>query len=142
MLSVIKLSRNVDVQVTAACRQPLKRTREEFEGIRCRKKESGKIWVTEKRFTTRTNGPDAGKVWLGSFYTPEEAARAYDAGKIFCSKAARSFNFPESQSILEPYTDAVNQIPMPERKKIIQKIAEQYGETGSFNPENACFLRQ
>ena len=128
------------VQVTAACRQHLKRGMEVFEGIRCRKKSSGKIWVAEIRLTTKTNGADAGKVWLGSFYTPEEAARAYDAGRMFCSKAARSFNFPESQSILEPYTDAINQLPIPEKKEIIQKIAQMYGETGSFNLRECLFF--
>ena len=59
---------------------------------------------------------------------------------MFCSKAARSFNFPESQSILEPYTDAINQLPIPEKKEIIQKIAQMYGETGSFNLRECLFF--
>jgi hypothetical protein len=142
VLSLINLSRNLVVQVTTACQQRLKRRWEDFEGIRKRKKESGKIWVAEIRMTTKTNGPDAGKVWLGSFFTPEEAARAYDAGKMFCSKRVRSFNFPESQSILAPYTEVVNQFPIPQKRKTIKMIAKQYGETGSVNPSPCLLLRQ
>ena len=137
MLSLINLSRNLVVQVTTASQQRLKRKREDFEGIRSRKnKESGKMWVAEIRRTTKTFGRDAGKVWLGSYLTPEEAARAYDAGKMFCSNKARSFNFPDSQSTLAPYKDWINQLPMPEQKKAIQDIAKQYGETGSVDPRH------
>jgi hypothetical protein len=131
------------ILVTTACQQRLKRRCEDFEGIRSRKKkESGKIWVAEMRLTTKRNGPKAGKVWLGSFFTPEEAARAHDAGRMFCSKAARSFNFPESKSILTPYEDAINQLPIPQKKEAIQMIAKQYGETGSVNPSHCLFLRR
>jgi hypothetical protein len=120
----------------------VKRRWEDFEGIRRRKNKSGKIWVTEIRLTTKTNGPEAGKVWLGSYFTPEEAARAYDAGKMFGSKRVRSLNFPESQSILAPYKEVVDQFPIPQKRKTIQIIAKQYGETGSVNPRPCLLLRQ
>lgn len=62
--------------------------RARFKGVRMRK--WGR-WVTEIR---QLNSRE--RIWLGSYSTAEEAARAYDAA-AFCLRGASAFlNFPNS----------------------------------------------
>ncbi|KAK3213349.1 hypothetical protein Dsin_018055 [Dipteronia sinensis] len=57
-----------------------------YKGVRMRK--WGK-WVAEVR-----QPQSRGRIWLGSYKTAEEAARAYDAA-VFCLRgASATFNFP------------------------------------------------
>ncbi|KAK9048058.1 hypothetical protein SSX86_032979 [Deinandra increscens subsp. villosa] len=57
-----------------------------FRGVRKRK--WGK-WVSEVRLPNSRN-----RIWLGSYDTPEKAARAFDAA-VFCLRGkTASFNFP------------------------------------------------
>eukprot|EP01018_Ginkgo_biloba_P027610 Gb_01214 [translate_table: standard] len=69
----------------------LKNTRQkshQFKGIRMRK--WGK-WVSEIRMPN-----SRAKIWLGSYETPEKAARAYDAA-VYCLRGSSAkFNFPDS----------------------------------------------
>jgi len=59
----------------------------QFKGIRMRK--WGK-WVSEIRMP---NSRD--RIWLGSYDTPEKAARAYDFA-VYCLRGSKAkFNFPE-----------------------------------------------
>ena len=58
----------------------------QFKGIRMRK--WGK-WVSEIRMSNYR-----GRIWLGSYDTPEKAARAYDFA-VYCLKGSKaSLNFP------------------------------------------------
>eukprot|EP01018_Ginkgo_biloba_P027612 Gb_01212 [translate_table: standard] len=60
----------------------------QFKGIRKRK--WGK-WVSEIRMPS-----SRAKIWLGSYDTPEKAARAYDAA-LYCLRGPKAkFNFPHS----------------------------------------------
>ncbi len=59
-----------------------------FRGVRHRP-ELNK-WVTEIRPTSQKR-----KIWLGTYETPQEAARAYDAG-IFYTKKKIPYNFEDS----------------------------------------------
>jgi hypothetical protein len=59
-----------------------------FRGVRHRP-ELNK-WVTEIRPTSQKR-----KIWLGTYETPQEAARAYDAG-IFYTKKKIPYNFADS----------------------------------------------
>ncbi|CAK9203517.1 unnamed protein product [Sphagnum jensenii] len=60
----------------------------QFRGVRHRR-ELNK-WVTEIRPTSMKR-----KIWLGTYETPQEAARAYDAG-IFYTKKKIPYNFEDS----------------------------------------------
>ncbi|XP_078443559.1 integrase-type DNA-binding superfamily protein [Wolffia australiana] len=66
---------------------PEREEKREFKGIRMRR--WGK-WVSEIRIPrSRT------RIWLGSYDTPEKAARAYDAA-LYCLHGGRGrFNFPD-----------------------------------------------
>ena len=60
----------------------------QFKGIRIRK--WGK-WVSEIRMPN-----SSGRIWLGSYDTPEKAARAYDFA-VYCLRGSKAnFNFPYS----------------------------------------------
>ncbi|GLJ10385.1 hypothetical protein SUGI_0127240 [Cryptomeria japonica] len=64
------------------------RQRRQFKGVRMRK--WGK-WVSEVRIPNCK-----GKIWLGSYETAEQAARAFDAA-TYCLRGPRAkFNFPNS----------------------------------------------
>ncbi|XP_024359372.1 uncharacterized protein [Physcomitrium patens] len=69
-----------------------------FRGVRHRP-ELNK-WVTEIRPTSQKR-----KIWLGTYETPEEAARAYDVG-IFYTKKKIPYNFEDSPKKLQ-------QLPIP-----------------------------
>ncbi|XP_068658066.1 ethylene-responsive transcription factor ERF017-like [Aristolochia californica] len=59
-----------------------------FKGVRMRK--WGK-WVAEVRLPNSRK-----RIWLGSYDTPEKAARAYDAA-VFCLRGpGATFNFPDN----------------------------------------------
>ncbi|MCL7028262.1 hypothetical protein MKW94_008858 [Papaver nudicaule] len=63
-----------------------KRTRGQFKGVRMRK--WGR-WVSEIRIPQSKY-----RIWLGSYDTPEKAARAYDAA-LYCIHGSKGkFNFP------------------------------------------------
>jgi hypothetical protein len=64
-----------------------------FRGVRHRP-ELNK-WVTEIRPTSQKR-----KIWLGTYETPEEAARAYDVG-IFYTKKKIPYNFEDSPQLLQ-----------------------------------------
>ncbi|XP_024402755.1 uncharacterized protein [Physcomitrium patens] len=66
-----------------------------FRGVRHRP-ELNK-WVTEIRPTSQKR-----KIWLGTYETPEEAARAYDVG-IFYTKKKIPYNFEDSPQQLQLY---------------------------------------
>lgn len=68
---------------------------EKYKGIRYRP-ELGR-YISE----IRPAQPRKRKIWLGTYKTAEEAARAFDAG-IFYTKKSIEYNFEDSPTILEP----------------------------------------
>jgi hypothetical protein len=87
---------------------------ERYKGIRYRP-ELGR-YISE----IRPAQPRKRKIWLGTYKTAEEAARAFDAG-IFYTKKRIQYNFEDSPDILEPLPDDLT----PEEEHIeIQKKAK------------------
>jgi len=82
----------------------------QFKGIRLRKWGS---WVSEIRMPRSRD-----KLWLGSYPTAEQAARAYDAA-VYCLRGANAkFNFPKSV----PSIPSASSLSRPQ----IQDAAAQY----------------
>ncbi|GLJ10408.1 hypothetical protein SUGI_0127650 [Cryptomeria japonica] len=68
----------------------ISKTQQHFKGVGMRK--WGK-WVSEVRVPYLKGH---GKIWLGSYDTPQQAARAYDCA-VYCLRGPQSkFNFPDS----------------------------------------------
>ena len=87
---------------------------ERYKGIRYRP-ELGR-YISE----IRPAQPRKRKIWLGTYKTAEEAARAFDAG-IFYTKKSITYNFEDSPEILEPLPANLT----PEQEHIeIQKKAK------------------
>lgn len=87
---------------------------ERYKGIRYRP-ELGRF-ISE----IRPAQPRKRKIWLGTYKTAEEAARAFDAG-IFYTKKPIQYNFEDSPELLEALPDDLT----PEQEHIeIQKKAK------------------
>ncbi|KAJ6930595.1 hypothetical protein NC652_014200 [Populus alba x Populus x berolinensis] len=89
-----------------------------YKGVRMR---SWGSWVSEIRAPNQKT-----RIWLGSYSTPEAAARAYDAA-LFCLKgSAAALNFPISPSHYTPDT-----VMSP---KSIQRVAAAAANSFVDNP--------
>ncbi|THU70970.1 hypothetical protein C4D60_Mb08t30580 [Musa balbisiana] len=89
-----------------------------YKGVRMRKWGS---WVAEVRFPNSRE-----RLWLGSYPTAEQAARAYDAA-VYCLRGTRAaFNFPDQQP----------QIPSAEKlsKEEIRAAAMQFAHEEPRRP--------
>lgn len=111
---------------------------ERFKGIRFRP-ELGR-YISE----IRPAHPRKRKIWLGTFKTAEEAARAFDAG-IFYTKKPIDYNFKESPLILEPLPENLS----PEQEHIeIQKRAKaaaariEPSHSKPHSPDKSCKFLQ
>ncbi|CAM6013716.1 unnamed protein product [Sphagnum balticum] len=89
-----------------------------FKGIRPAPK-STSSWVTEIRPTNA-----AERIWLGSYPTPGQAARAFDVGTFYCNKKRKLYNFPDSVHNL-PSCEEIDRLPARQQKKRIQELARQ-----------------
>jgi hypothetical protein len=90
-----------------------------YRGIRRHKTK----WVTEIRPTG-----DSSTIWLGSYQTPQAAARAYDVGTFYCKKKRKhDYNFPDSIDHLPP-RDEIDRLPPPQRKTEIKNLANEVAE--------------
>ncbi|KAJ6362324.1 hypothetical protein OIU77_030629 [Salix suchowensis] len=87
-----------------------------YRGVRMRK--WGK-WVAEIRQPNSRN-----RIWLGSYNTAEEAARAYDAA-VFCLRGpSATFNFP----LNVPEIPSTTEISSPAQ---IREVAFRHARRGS-----------
>ncbi len=89
-----------------------------FKGIRPARK-STSSWVTEIRPTNA-----AERIWLGSYPTPGQAARAFDVGTFYCNKKRKRYNFPDSVHNL-PSCEEIDRLPARQQKKRIQELARE-----------------
>ncbi|XP_052205643.1 ethylene-responsive transcription factor ERF014-like [Diospyros lotus] len=69
-------------------------TKKKYKGVRMR---SWGSWVSEIRAPSQKT-----RIWLGSYSTPEAAARAYDAALLCLRGASASLNFPIAQNTTTP----------------------------------------
>ena len=105
------------------------RTRKVLKGVM---KKNGK-YACEMRIKTKMqkekNKPIR-KVWLGTYQTQAQAARALDVGKFFFNgKVIKTFN-PNSEAVLSKVSYLLA-LPLEELVKKVQKLARHYGENGS-----------
>lgn len=98
-----------------------------FKGIRFRP-ELGR-YISE----IRPAQPRKRKIWLGTYKTAEEAARAFDAG-IFYTKKSITYNFEDSPSILEPLPE--NLSPEEEHVEIQKKAKAAAARAQPSDPEH------
>ncbi|KAK4274032.1 hypothetical protein QN277_017324 [Acacia crassicarpa] len=94
--------------------------KKKYKGVRMR---SWGSWVSEIRAPNQKT-----RIWLGSYSTPEAAARAYDAALLCLKGSSANLNFPSSYSHYIPQDTAMS-------PKSIQRVAA--AAANSFADENA-----
>ncbi|KAJ8773409.1 hypothetical protein K2173_028586 [Erythroxylum novogranatense] len=95
--------------------------KKKYKGVRMR---SWGSWVSEIRAPNQKT-----RIWLGSYSTPEAAARAYDAALLCLKGSSASLNFPLTSSHYIPDT-----VMSP---KSIQRVAAAAAAANSFT-DNAA----
>lgn len=78
-----------------------------------------------------------GKVWLGTFRTRFQAARALDVGKLFFSRKKRkNYHNPETEAKLLIFKENPGVETMKEMVEYVQELAKLYGENGTVPPSD------
>ncbi|GLJ10392.1 hypothetical protein SUGI_0127340 [Cryptomeria japonica] len=111
----------------------LQKKTQEFKGVRMRK--WGK-WVSEVRVPNST-----ARIWLGSYDTPQQAARAYDCA-VYCLRGCKAkFNFPDSLPEI-PSASSLSpaQIQAVAAKFAREEIRQAPDKCSAFcAPDSVCF---
>ncbi|GLJ10390.1 hypothetical protein SUGI_0127320 [Cryptomeria japonica] len=111
----------------------LQKKTQELKGVRMRK--WGK-WVSEVRVPN-----SRARIWLGSYDSPQQAARAYDCA-VYCLRGCKAkFNFPDSLPEI-PSASSLSpvQIQAVAAKFAREEIRQAPDECSAFStPESVCF---
>lgn len=99
----------------------------QYRGVRYR--EEVNKYVSEIRPTRCSK-----KIWLGTYDTPEEAARAFDIGNLCCKKKL-PLNFADSPKMLKKIS---SQLSPEEARSAIAKHAKEVARMYSANPNSNC----
>ncbi|GKV17968.1 hypothetical protein SLEP1_g28410 [Rubroshorea leprosula] len=109
-----------------------------YKGVRMRK--WGK-WVAEVRQPN-----SRGKIWLGSYKTAEEAARAYDAAAFCLRGTSAELNFPDNPPEIPGARDLLTPTQIQDAafkhsRRAAAEDAEGAGELGvlMMGPNSGCF---
>ncbi len=124
--SVATQSENETASSSAASEEPagVQRFHRRFRGIRLKDNK----WISEIR-------PSCAKrtVWLGTYATEEEAARAFDAGIFYYRKSNIPYNFSDSPEVLSE----VNQGPQEVSAKFVKTEARRNAQRAWPSPDSS-----